>query len=83
MLIGVALLGSAPLIQLLSLEDSSLARMFIFHAPPLLLIGIFMMRELPVIEVPPLPRPLIGRDWITADSKGRFAAQQVQGAEAG
>ncbi|WP_462320328.1 hypothetical protein [Halochromatium sp.] len=83
MLIGVALLGSAPLIQLLSLETSSLARMFIFHAPPLLLIGIFMLRELPVIEIPPMPRRLIGRDWIIDDSKGRFGGGSVQGAEAG
>lgn len=71
MLIGVGLLGSAPLIQLLSLETASLARMFIFHAPPLLLIGIFMLRELPVIEIPPIPRRLIGHDWIIDDGKGR------------
>lgn len=80
MLIGVGLLGAAPLIQLLSLEQASLARMFIFHAPPLLLIGIFMMRELPVIEVPPLPRPLIGRRWIVDERKPRPLEQQVQGA---
>lgn len=83
MLIGVGLLGSAPLIQLLSLETASLARMFIFHAPPLLLIGIFMMRELPVIEIPPVPRRLIGRDWIVDERKGRFSNGSVQGAEAG
>jgi len=82
MLIGLALLGSAPLIQFLSLENASLARMFIFHAPPLLLIGIFMMRELPVIEIPPIPRRLIGRDWIVDDTKGRFNQRAVQGAEA-
>jgi hypothetical protein len=83
MLVGVGLLGTAPLIQLLSLETSSLARMFIFHAPPMLLIGIFMMRELPVIEIPPMPRRLIGRDWIVDDSKGRVTETAVQGAEAG
>jgi hypothetical protein len=83
MLIGLALLGSAPLIQFLSLENASLARMFIFHAPPLLLIGIFMMRELPVIEIPPIPRRLIGRDWIVDDTKGRFNQRAVQSAEAG
>jgi hypothetical protein len=71
MLIGVGLLGSAPLIQFFSLENASLARMFIFHAPPLLLIGIFMLRELPVIEIPPFPRPLIGRDWLVDERKGR------------
>lgn len=83
MLLGVALLGSAPLIQFLSLENESLARMFIFHAPPLLLIGIFMMRELPVIEIPPLPRRLIGRAWLVDDAKGPFGGAAAQGAEAG
>lgn len=83
MLIGVGLLGITPLIQLLSLETASLARMFIFHAPPMLLIGIFMMRELPVIEIPPMPRRLIGRDWIVDDNKGRIGNASVQGAEAG
>jgi hypothetical protein len=73
MLIGLGLLGSAPLIQLLSLEHASLTRMFIFHAPPLLLIGIFAMRELPVIEIPPFPRPLIGSGWF-ADEQRRPVA---------
>ncbi|MBK5929001.1 hypothetical protein CCR82_00215 [Halochromatium salexigens] len=83
MLIGLSLLGTAPLIQLLSLESASLVRMFIFHAPPLLMIGIFAMRELPVIEIPPLPRRLIGHDWIIDDSKGRMSNPSVQGVEAG
>ncbi|MEA3638445.1 MAG: hypothetical protein VBE63_00710 [Lamprobacter sp.] len=83
MLIGVGLLAAAPLIQLFSLETASLARMFIFHAPPLLLIGIFMMRELPVIEIPPMPRRLIGRDWIIDERKGHIGNTAVQGAEAG
>ncbi|MCF8016627.1 MAG: hypothetical protein K9L65_13215 [Chromatiaceae bacterium] len=82
-LIGIGLMGSAPLIQLFSLEDASLARMLIFHAPPMLLIGIFMMRELPVIEIPPMPRRLVGRDWIIDDGKGRLEGRSVPGAEAG
>ena len=73
MLIGLGLLGSAPLIQLLSLEPASLMRMFIFHAPSLLLIGIFARRELPVIEIPPFPRPLIGSGWF-ADEQRRTVA---------
>jgi hypothetical protein len=63
--------------------DVSLVRMFIFHAPPLLMVGIFAMRELPVIEIPPIPRPLIGRAWIVDESKGRLDKPPVQGAEAG
>ncbi len=83
LLIGLSLLGTAPLIQLFSLEDISLVRMFIFHAPPLLMIGIFAMRELPVIEIPPMPRRLIGHEWIIDDSKGRLGQASMRGAEAG
>jgi len=88
LLIGLGLFGAAPLVQLFTLEQASVARMLIFHAPPILLIGIFMMRELPVIEIPPLPRQLVGRDWMIDDGKGRLKAgslkgRSAQGAEAG
>ena len=69
---GLGLLGATPLIQLLSIESTSLVWMFIFHAPVLLAIGILAMRELPVIEIPPLPRPLIGHAWIVDDGNGRM-----------
>ncbi|MFP4247243.1 MAG: hypothetical protein ACLFQ1_08695 [Halochromatium sp.] len=71
LLIGLGLLGATPLIQLLSIERTSLVWMFIFHAPVLLAVGILAMRELPVIEIPPLPRPLIGHAWIVDDGSGR------------
>jgi hypothetical protein len=77
------LLAVTPLVQLLSLDNASLARMFIFHAPPMLLMGIFMMRELPVIEIPPVPRRLIGGDWIIDERKGPISDPATQGAEAG
>ncbi|MBK5937776.1 hypothetical protein [Halochromatium roseum] len=83
LLIGIGLLGSAPLVQLFTLEQASVARMLIFHAPPMLLIGIFMMRELPVIEIPPMPRRLVGRDWMIDDGKGHLKGRSVQGVEAG
>jgi hypothetical protein len=83
MLTGLALLAVTPLVQLLSLDNASLARMFIFHAPPMLLMGIFMMRELPVIEIPPVPRRLIGGDWIIDERKGPVSDPATQGAEAG
>jgi hypothetical protein len=75
MLIGLGLLGATPLIQRLSIESTSLVWMFIFHAPVLLAIGILAMRELPVIEIPPLPRPLIGHAWIVDDGNGRMESR--------
>jgi len=64
LLTGLTILAATPLIQFFSLEDQSLVRMMIFHAPPILLVGMFMFKEMPVIEIPPLPRRLIGRSWI-------------------
>ncbi len=42
--------------------DSSL-RMLIFNAPPLLLVLVFSLRELPRIEIPPLPRAAQSLSW--------------------
>jgi hypothetical protein len=38
-----------------------------------MLIGFFTLRELPRIEIPPVPRPLVYRSWIvpTADKAPR------------
>jgi len=47
-----------------------------------MLVGMFMLKEMPVIEVPPLPRPLIKRTWIKGDDSAATPAQ-VQSAEAG
>ena len=41
-------------------------RMLMFHSPPLLLIAFFCMRELPRIEIPPLPRRSFALRWLPA-----------------
>jgi len=81
LLTGLAILAATPLIKVFSLENESLVRMLIFHAPPLMLVGMFMLKEMPVIEVPPLPRPLIKRTWIKGDDSAATPAR-VQSAEA-
>ena len=82
MLMGLAILAATPLIKLFSLDDASLVRMMIFHAPPLMLVGMFMLKEMPVIEIPPLPRPLIKRSWINGADMPAVSAGDVQRAEA-
>jgi hypothetical protein len=52
----VALVAGAAGVARLQLAENSIWRMLIFHAPPLLLAGLFCLRELPRIEIPPLPR---------------------------
>lgn len=70
LLIGLGLILAAPAVQFLELPDESLIRMLIFHSPPILMIVLFSMRELPRIEIPPFPKPLTASSWrvIAADA---------------
>jgi hypothetical protein len=56
LLAAVALIVAALLVPQLELGSDSVLRMLIFNSPPLLLVWLFSMREMPRIEVPPLPR---------------------------
>lgn len=62
-LLSLALVGAAAAVPQLSLSSDSVLRMLILNAPPLLLIGFFCLREVPRIEIPPLPRPLRQPAW--------------------
>ncbi len=62
--IGLGIVALTPAVQWLDLDDGSILRMLIFHAPPLMLAGLFLLRELPRIEVPPIPRPLTNQAWV-------------------
>jgi hypothetical protein len=59
----LALMGAAGTVPLLELHADSLLRMLIFMAPPLVLAFVFSLRELPRIELPPLPRALDPGAW--------------------
>jgi len=59
-----ALIGGALLVGQLPIGDGSIAQMMVFHAPPLLLIGLFLFRELPRFEVPPIPRKPRYKNWL-------------------
>ncbi len=60
---GVALLLGAAAVPRIDLAEDSVLRMLIFHAPPLLLVALFCMREMPRIEIPPLPRVSTAPHW--------------------
>lgn len=64
LLLGLLLLAVTPLVKFLELSNGSILRMLIFHAPPILMILLFTLREMPVIEVPPIPRPLTTPRWV-------------------
>ena len=65
------LLGSAVMIAAAGvfaklepdLAQDSVLRMLIFHAPPILLVILFSLNELPRVEIPPLPRRPRGDSW--------------------
>ncbi len=71
LLLLLGLSAATPGIRYLELADDSVLKLLIFHAPPLMLLSFFLMREMPRFEIPPLPRPLVHRDWVqrVADKK--------------
>lgn len=60
---SLGLIAAACAVPSLPLEKDSVFRMLIFNAPPLLLVALFSMRELPRIEIPPWPRRLVAAAW--------------------
>jgi hypothetical protein len=58
---GVVLAALA--VPALNLSEDSVWRMLIFNAPPILLGLFFMLREIPRVEFPPLPRPSAASTW--------------------
>ena len=56
LLVCFGLIGAAAAVPRLHLAENSGLRMLIFNSPPILMMLFFCLRELPRIEVPPLPR---------------------------
>jgi hypothetical protein len=45
------------------LPKESVLRLLMFHAPPIVLVALFCMNELPRVEIPPVPRRLRQPQW--------------------
>ena len=60
---SVGLLLGAAAVPRIDLAEDSVLRMLIFHAPPLLLVGFFCLREMPRIEIPPRPSVANAGHW--------------------
>jgi hypothetical protein len=63
-LVLLGFMAASPGIRWLDMADNSILKMLIFHAPPFMLVGFFLMREMPRFEIPPLPRALTQRAWV-------------------
>ncbi len=56
-------IGAALAVPALELPPDSVWRMLIFNAPPLMLGLLVVLRELPRVEIPPLPRRPAAASW--------------------
>jgi len=66
LLVCLGVIAAALAVPALQLQQDSVFRMLIFNAPPLLL-GLFVvLREMPRVEVPPLPRRPTAARWRSA-----------------
>ena len=59
-----ALIAATAALTLVHIPQDSMILMMIFNFPPLLLLMLFGMRELPRFEIPPLPRPSAAASWL-------------------
>lgn len=59
----VGLILAAAAVPYFGISEDSVFHMLLFNSPPLLLVLFFSMREMPRIELPPLPRRLSAAAW--------------------
>ena len=63
LLVCLLLVAAAASVRKLGLDDDAMLRMIIFNVPPLLMVAVFCLPELPRIEIPPLPKRLVAASW--------------------
>ncbi|WP_439537053.1 hypothetical protein [Methyloversatilis sp.] len=59
----IGLILAAAAVPYFGISEDSVIHMLLFNSPPLLLVLFFSMREMPRIELPPLPRRLSAAAW--------------------
>jgi hypothetical protein len=63
LLVCIGLIGATAALPRAHLAEHSALRMLIFNAPPLLMALFFCLREIPRIELPPVPRRSRAPSW--------------------
>jgi hypothetical protein len=63
LMLSLLLIAGALATSSLHIAEDSQLRMLVLNAPPVLLVLFFCMREIPSIEIPPVPRRLKAADW--------------------
>jgi hypothetical protein len=64
----LALIAGTASLTLTPIPQDSMLLMMIFNFPPLLMLALFGMRELPRFEIPPLPRASRAASWLAAEA---------------
>jgi len=59
----IGIIAAASSVSRLGLSQNSPIRMLIFNAPPLMMMLVFCLREVPRLEIPPLPRVPKATAW--------------------
>jgi hypothetical protein len=63
LLVCLGLIGASAAVPWMGITRESVYQMLVFNAPPILMVWLFSMRELPRIEIPPMPRRPKPTDW--------------------
>jgi hypothetical protein len=63
-----ALIAGTAALSYVDIPQDSMLLMLIFNFPPLLMIAVFSLRELPRFEIPPLPRRSTAASWLPAEA---------------
>ena len=66
LLVCAALIAGTTALSFAKIPQDSMMLMMIFNFPPLMMLILFGMRELPRFEIPPLPRPSTAPSWLPA-----------------
>jgi hypothetical protein len=75
--VSVILIAAAGGMTFVDLPQDSIIRMMILNLPPVLLVMVFSMREIPRFEIPPLPRPSPAPSWFPAQDGGESPGASV------
>jgi hypothetical protein len=75
--VSVLLIAAALGTTFMDIPQDSIFRMMIQNLPPVMLVTVFSMREIPRFEIPPLPRPSPAPSWFPAQDGGESPGPSI------
>lgn len=74
--VSAILIAAAGGMTFVDIPQDSVFRMMILNLPPVMLVMVFSMREMPRFEIPPLPRPSSASSWFSVRDIGEDRPSQ-------